>query len=227
MNKQKYQCGHCKKAFSNERTLSAHMCVKKRRYLDKDNVASRMGLELFRRFYELNTASKKPKTVEDFIDSKYYASFIKFARYLMDIRPVDQARFVDFVFQSGVKDRDWCKDRVYESYVLDLLQKEPASRGLERTLQTMQSWGESTGNNFTEFFKQVAPSEATLMIRLGKISPWVIYLAETADHLWTRLSEEQADMITNIIDPKIWRAKFQIKKDDCNFVREMLAEAGI
>jgi hypothetical protein len=91
----------------------------------------------------------------------------------------------------------------------------------------MQAWAESTGNEYTDFFKKVAPSEATLLVRLGKLSPWAIYLAESADHLWQRLSEEQADMIMNIIDPKIWRAKFQIKKEDCNFVREMLSEAGI
>ncbi len=223
----KYPCGHCRKEFSNERTLSAHMCVNKRRYLDKDSVASRMGLELFRRFYELNTATKNAKTIDEFIQSRYYSSFIKFARYLMDLRPVDQARFVDFVFQNGVKDKDWCKDRIYEAYILDLLQKEPAERGIERSIQTMQSWAESTGHTYNEFFKYVSPSEATLQIRMGKISPWVLYLSETADHMWKRMSDEQVEIISNVIDPKIWKAKFQIKKDDCNFAREILAEAGV
>ena len=174
MTKQKFVCGYCQKAYTNERTLSAHMCVKKRRYIDRDTVASRIGLELFRRFYELNTVSKAPKRVEEFIDSKYYSSFIKFAKHIIDLRPVDQARFVDFVFQSGVKDRDWCKDKVYESYILDLLQKEATNRALERTIQTMNEWSENNGRDLNKFFIEVNPQEATHMIKMGKISPWVL-----------------------------------------------------
>lgn len=203
------------------------MCIKKRRHLDKDNVASRMGLELFRRFYELNTATKNAKTIEEFIESKYYKAFIKFARRLMDLRPVDQSRFVDFVFRNGIKDRDWCKDKIYEAYIVDLLSKEPASRGLERSIHTMEKWAEETDYEYHEFFRYVAPSEATFLVQMGKISPWVLYLAETSDLLWDRLSDEQAGLISSVIDPKIWQAKFEIKKDDCSFTRDILREAHI
>lgn len=186
-----------------------------------------MGLELFRRFYELNTATKSTKTIEEFIESKYYASFVKFARKIMDLRPVDQSRFVDFVFRNSIKDRDWCKDKTYELYILDLIAKEPASRGLERSIRTMEEWAEKTGKPFNEFFIHVSPAEATHLVRMGKISPWVLYLAETSDYLWERLSDEQAEIIASVINPKVWRAKFEIKKDDCTFTREILKEANI
>jgi hypothetical protein len=186
-----------------------------------------MGLELFRRFYELNTATKAPKRIEEFIDSKYYNSFIKLAKRIIDLRPVDQARFVDYVFQSGVKDRDWCKDRVYESYILDLLQKEATNRALERSIHTMNEWAEETGNSYNEFFAKVNPQEATYMIKMGKISPWVLYLSESADNLWNRLSEEQVEIICSTVNPKIWKARFQKKADDCDFVRGILSEAGL
>ena len=227
MSKQKFVCGYCQKAYTNERTLAAHMCVKKRRYIDRDTVASRIGLELFRRFYELNTATKAPKRIEEFIDSKYYNSFIKLAKHIIDLRPVDQARFVDYVFQSGVKDRDWCKDRVYESYILDLLQKEATNRALERSIKTMGAWSEETGHELNTFFANVNPQAATQMIKMGKISPWVLYLAGTADALWNRLSEEQVQMVCSTVNPKIWKARFQKKTEDCDFVRSILEEAGL
>jgi len=203
------------------------MCEKKRRHNDKDTVASRMGLELYRRYFELNTATKNSKTIEQFIDSRYYKSFIKFARRLMDLRPVDQARFVDYVFRNGVKDRDWCKDTVYESYIVDLLSKEPAARGLERSIKTMEQWGTDHDLPFNTFFAQVSPSEATHLVKMGKISPWVLYLAETSDLLWDRLSDEQAGIISSVVEPKLWRLKFELKKDDCSFTRDILREAHI
>lgn len=203
------------------------MCIKKQRHLDKDSVASRMGLELFRRFYELNTATKNAKTIDEFINSRYYIAFIKFARRLMDLRPVDQSRFVDYVFRNGIKDRDWCKDKVYEAYIVDLLSKEPASRGLERSINTMNEWGKKYDLPFNEFFIHVAPAEATHLVKMGKISPWVLYLSTTSDHLWDRLSDEQADIISSVINPKVWKAKFELKKDDCSFARDILQDAGI
>lgn len=186
-----------------------------------------MGLELFRRFYELNTATKNAKTIEEFIDSKFYKAFIKFARHLMDLRPIDQSRFVDFVFRNGIKDRDWCKDVIYEAYITDLLTKEPASRGLERSIQTMEKWATETDHEFYEFFHYVSPSEITMLVQMGKISPWVLYLSESADNLWDRLSDEQWSLIAAIVDPKTWQVKFEIKKDDCTFIRDILREAQL
>ena len=145
----------------------------------------------------------------------------------MDLRPVDQARFVDYIFRNGIKDRDWCKDSVYESYIIDLLSKEPAARGLERSITTMNEWGEKYNLPFNTFFAQVSPSEATHLVMMGKISPWVLYLAETSDLLWDRLSDEQASIISSVVDPKVWRTRFEIKKDDCSFTRDILREAHI
>lgn len=224
---QKFECGFCRKAFSSERTLSAHMCVKKRRKLDENNIASRLGHRLFQRFHELNTPTRRQKSFDEFIESRYYASFIKFARFLMDLKPVDEPRFIDFVFQNGIKERDWCKDKVYIAYVQDLLAKEPAERGLERSIKTIDGWVKGKNLGLSDFFASVSPAEATHMVKMGKISPWVLYLAKTSDALWVRLSPEQADIISETIDPKIWRVKFELKKDDCTFARQILEEAGI
>lgn len=208
--------------FSSEKTLGAHMCVKKRRHSDKGHVASRMGLELYRRFYEMHTATKNAKTMDEFIDSKYYNAFIKFARHLMNLRPVDQDRFVDFVFRNYSKDREWCKGKVYEAYIIDLLGKEPVEKGLERSILTMVEWGEKYNTEWTTFFEGVSPSEATHLVQMGKISPWVMFLAETSDSLWDRLSEEQYSIIDSVINTKIWMARFTIKKEDVTWARDTL-----
>ena len=203
------------------------MCVKKQRKVDQGSVASRMGLQLYNRFYEMNTAQVNSKTIDQFIDSRYYTSFIKFARRLMDLRPIDQDRFVDYVFRNGFKERDWCKDKIYESYIVDLLLKEPADRGLERSIKTMEIWGEKYEKPLTEFFICVAPSEATHLIKMGKISPWVLYLSESGGTLLETLSDEQVNILEPIINIKAWFAKFERQADDKTFVQEVLYEAHI
>ena len=203
------------------------MCVKKQRKVDQGSVASRMGLQLYNRFYQMNTAQVNSKTIDQFIDSRYYTSFIKFARRLMDLRPIDQDRFVDYVFRNGYKERDWCKDKVYESYIVDLLLKEPADRGLERSIKTMEIWSEKYEKPLNEFFICVAPSEATHLIKMGKISPWVLYLSESGGTLLETLSDEQVNILEPIINIKAWFAKFERQADDKTFVQEVLYGAHI
>lgn len=222
-----FSCGFCGKEFRSESTLSAHMCPKKRRNLDRDTVASRMGLELFRRFFELNTSGKKPKTFEEFIDSRYYTAFIKLARHLMDLRPIEQDRFIDYLFTNGIKEKSWVRDSVYEKYVIELLTKENPQRALERSIEYMEEWARENNSVYTNFFAEVSTSEATHLIRYGKISPWVLYLAETADALWDRMSPEQAEIIGGVIDSKVWRKKFETKLEHRKFVKEILDEAGL
>ena len=57
-------CKWCEKSFRSERTLSAHMCVKKRRFADKDLTHVRLGYRVFQMFYELNTTASKSKTAD-------------------------------------------------------------------------------------------------------------------------------------------------------------------
>ena len=165
--------------------------------------------------------------MEQFIDSPLYKTFIKFARHLMDLRPVDYDRFIDYVFRNIRKDRDWCKDAVYEAYIVDYLSKEPVEKALERSVITMIEWGEKRGEPYNEFLVKVSPSEATHLIQMGKISPWVIFLSQATDDFIDRLSDEQWGMIDSVVNTKVWMTRFQIKKDDCDWAREKLQEANI
>ena len=59
------------------------MCVKKRRWADRDMSHIRLGHRAFQMFYEMNTSAKQPKSMEDFIMSQYYEAFVKFGRSCM------------------------------------------------------------------------------------------------------------------------------------------------
>ena len=122
---------------------------------------------------------------------------------------------------------DWRKDFVYESFLQELMNKEPADRALERTLLTMSEWANANGTTFDKFFEEVTTNEATHIIRAGRISPWVLYLSESAGSLLGRMSSEQGVMIQEIINPNIWKGRFHNKPDDVQFVLEVLEAAGI
>ena len=220
-------CQFCDKGYSSEKTLSSHMCIRKRRYTDKDSPGCKLGFRIFQRFYELTTNSKTPKTEMEFIKSKYYLDFVKFARYLIDLEPLACNLFVDFVLKNGVKMKDWEKSFVYESFLQEYTKKEPVEKALERTIIEMSAWADKTGNNYYDFFRQVNPVEATYMLRSARISPWVLYLSQSSRELLGKLNKEQGELIASVIDPNFWNKEFSSRLDDALFVKSVLEEAGI
>lgn len=227
MAKTGFKCKFCNKTFAQEKTLASHMCPKKQRHTDKDSFGSRFGFRVYQRFYALTTSAKTPKSFDDFVDSTYYLSFVKFGRYIAQLSPIDPDSFVDFVIKNGVKLKDWQSEFVYETYLADLLKKEPAERGVERTFIFLNEWAEENNCKYNDFFGVVSPTEATYLIKTGRISPWLLYLAETAEPLFERLNEEQYKIIEPIIDPTEWSKKIKKNEDDVAFIKQLLQSAGM
>lgn len=225
--KKTYKCKFCKKAFSKESTLVSHMCTKKQRTADKNSVGSRLGFRVFQRYYEMTTNSKKPKTFESFVDSRMYMDFVKFGRYLVELDPINTDMFIDFIIRNGVKLNQWRTDYVYETYLEDLMGREPPEKGLERTIVFMSKWAENNDCEYTEFFQNVSTNEAAYYIKAGKISPWVLYLSDQAWDLVSKFNEEQYAMVEAIIDPGAWANRIMKKTEDVKFIKATLQAAGI
>ena len=224
---QNYQCKFCGTKFHKEGTLATHICVKKRRFMEKDATGPRFGFLAFKRFYEISIVSSKPKTKDDFIDSPYYIDFVKFGHYISDLNPLYMEKFIDFAIKSGLKLKEWTREDLYELYICDLVQKEPAISATERTITEIMKWAETNKVEFDKFFTLVSANEAAHMIRAGKISPWVLYLCSTGDDLMSKFNEDHTKMIGKIIDPGFWMKKFKREDDDVNYIRELLEQAGI
>lgn len=224
---QNYQCKFCKSKFHRESTLTSHMCVKKRRYIDINTAGSRLGYMAYRRFYEISAQSKTPKTQDDFINSPYYIDFAKFGNHLALLKPLYIDRYIDFVIKNGVNLKDWTKDFVYDLYVQDLVKKEPAESATERTIIEISEWCEVNKVAFCDFFKHISANEASHLIRTGRISPWVLYLSGTGDDLVSKFSEDHNKIIGDIIDPKFWMKKFKSSDDDVEHIRFVLEAASL
>jgi hypothetical protein len=203
------------------------MCKNKKRYAEKDSTASRLGFRVFQRFFSLTTHSKKPKTFEDFMTSSYYIGFIKFGRHLTNIDPIDTELFVDFVIKNGVKLNDWDKEHVYDAFVDDFVKREPVEKALERSVIFMDKWTRKKDLPLSNFFKAITATEATYVIKMGKISPWVIFLANSAPDLLDEFNDEQFGIIESKIDPKFWQGKMTKHKEDVLFAKEILGASGL
>ena len=221
------KCKWCGKEFQIERTLSAHMCVKKRRWADRDMSHIRLGHRAFQMFYELNTSAKEPKSMEDFIMSQYYEAFVKYGRACQVNEWLQPERYTEWLIKNGVKLKQWTSDRQYDKFIKDYVRKEPGLKALERTIVYLSKWSDENDKAWQNYFTDVSPSRAVHDIRAAKVSPWVIYLSGTGNKLLERFNDEQVAMIDEMIDPPFWMKLFTASKEEVKTIKQTCKDANI
>lgn len=182
------------------------------------------------RFYELNGSLRKEgtkKTFREFMDSKYYLAFVRFGKHMVDLNAVDPAAFIDYVIKNNLPLDKWTHDIVYERYIVDLIKNEAPEKALARNLELMQEWSAQNNEPWHDFFRKVSPTQAAAWVKNGKLSPWVLYNADSAESLLDRCGPEQLKIISTVAKPPQWKLRFNKNKESADWIRDTLRKAGL
>ena len=222
------KCEYCGSSYVREKTLFAHMCEKKRRALQKDEKRVRYGFYAFGRFYKLSAGNKKEKTYEDFCSSPYYNAFVKFGSFLSNVKPLYPERYIDYVVTSGVKLDHWCRDTMYEKYVLEFILKEDVTTALERSVKNMMDWAEENEPAaWNHYFNYISLNRAVWDIKDGKISPWLILNCTSGKAMLSKFNDEQLQMVYHVINPEHWAMRFRKLPNDLQLVKDVARESSL
>lgn len=195
--------------------------------MSKNEKHVQAGLLTFQKFYEFNSKGKTKKTFDDFASSPYYTAFVKFGSFLINTAPIYPEMFIDFVIKSGVKLDHWCRDELYDTYISELIKKEPADGAIQRSIKTMMDWSEANNSPWEHYFAYVNLNRATHDIKEGLISPWLILNTKSGKEMLQRMNDEQLDIIGPMIDPQFWMRRFKTLPADVELVKDIVKEAKI
>jgi len=222
-----YSCEHCKAKFTKEKTLFVHMCEQKRRHLAKNEKHVQLAYQTYDKFYKLAQKNDKTKTYEEFVQSPYYNAFVKFGSFLSNVNPLYPEKYIDYVVTSGVKLDHWCRESLYEEYILNLIKNEPVEVALQRSIMHMNDWASTHDSVWNHYFLYVSTNRATFDIKDGKISPWILLNSDTGKKLLATFNDEQLVSIGTTIDPDFWYKKFRTMPDDADFARQIAKESNL
>ena len=222
-----FTCQFCKVTLSSEKLLFNHLCDLKRRFLQRDDKSTKVAFAAYERFYIRSMNRRKPVTCDEFDRSQFYAAFIRFARYIIELGAISPMQFVDFLLRIETPIDRWTDPVIYATYIRELNKNESPAKAIERNFMVMEQWSIETGEDWRDFFRKVAPSLATLWIRNGKISPWLLCTASSAWSLLDRLNTEQVNIVNEAINADYWAAKMDRHQEAVAVIRHTLAENGI
>lgn len=223
-------CKFCGKKFQKLSTLSVHLCEAKRRHQQEKEVGVQLGFKAFLRFFELTQATSKLKTYEDFSKNPFYLAFVKFGRYLVDIKAINTSNYIDWLIKNNKKIDHWARDSLYQEWLLNYIKKEAVQDALERSLKTMQEYADSKSgleDRFFDYFRIGSTSYIIQQIEFGRISPWVVFNSTSGVELLEKLNEAEINIILPYIDPDYWQKRFKEYSLDTDWVKDILKKAGL
>jgi hypothetical protein len=222
-----FTCAHCSAKFSKEKTLIVHTCEPKRRHLAKSEKHVMIGYQTYNRFFQLNQKHTDTKSYENFAKSPYYNAMVKFGSFVNNINPLYPDKFIEYIVTSGIKLDHWCREELYEKYVLHLIHTESIETALERSIKHMTTWAENNNSLWNHYFNYVSTNRAMFDIKDGKVSPWLILNTISGKKMLDQFDDIQLSAISNIIDPQIWVKKFKQQKQDLELVKQVIKEANL
>lgn len=221
-NKAEFDCDFCDKSFTRESSLMVHCCVKKMRYLDKDNKNSVMAYVTYRRFFELSGLRRKEITFKTFIESTMYNDFMRFGKWLNDANIINPQAYADYLIKGSFKIKDWTKESVYQGYLKSYLFQERPMDGVERTLLWIQQLCAENSIPLEKFFETISTNRIVDMLRNGKLSPWLFIVCENSVKLLDRFDSSQHKLLGDLLDTKIWTLKIKKHGQEVKECREIL-----
>lgn len=227
MKDKPYTCQYCGSKFSREKTLCVHVCEQKRRHLAKQERHVVLAFDTYNKFYQTTQGFKQTKTYDEFAKSPYYNAFVKFGSFVSNVNPLYPNQFIEYVVTSGVKLDHWCRDELYDKYVVNLVKSESVETALERSIKYMIEWADENNAEWNHYFRYVNLNRAMYHVKDGKISPWLILNSTTGKDMLTRFDDIQLQAISTILDIPYWLNKFKKMPADVELVKQLVKESNL
>lgn len=228
--KKDHVCELCNAKYKTENGLIKHKCKIRLRMEEYKQAEGRIGFVAYQHFYKrvlVRTNNQKPKTLLDFVNSSYYNGFYKFGKYVVNLNMPFYHEYIDFLITYNIPLDKWTNDQIYDTYIKTQNKKETSERAVEKTLNTMNSWSVRTGIQWKDYFRKEDNVKIMNAIRVGKVSPWVIYNSTSGQEFMQTLDTVDLNIIFGFIDPNFWGLKFDRHKKEQTAIVDIMKQYDV
>lgn len=223
--KKEHICELCNSKYKTEKGLLNHKCRIRLRMEEYKEAAGRIGFIAYQHFYKrvlVRSNNQKEKSLLDYVNSSYYNGFYEFGKYVVNLNMPYYHEYIDFLITYNIPLNKWSNDQVYDTYIKTQNKKETSERAVEKTLKTMNNWSVRTGLQWVDYFRKEDKVKIMNAIRVGKISPWVIYNSTSGQQFMQTLDSVDLNIIFGFIDPNFWSLKFGRHKKEQEAVLDIM-----
>ncbi len=221
-----YHCEYCGNYFRKEKTLINHACEPRRRWLNKDHQNSILAFMAFDMFFQKMAPNQK-RDFQAFIKSPYYNGFMKWADFVIANDVGMSKQYLNYLIENAVPLNKWNSDFVLEKFISSFVLKENPESAVIRTIEFLNKWSEYNQKPMANFFVEEHSNKIILQFKLGKLSPWFLFVSDVAQQWFDSLNEDQLMAMQRFIDPNIWKRKVALYNKEVMELKSILQKFSL
>lgn len=222
----RFTCKYCHRTFVSEDKYLAHECKQMKRDAELKSPQGQAALGYYQTW--MRQMKRLPPPAQSFMTSKYFRTFMNFVKFVKAVDLPMPDKFIWYAVQKQFSPTMWMDDEVYTLYVEYLDRKVSPLEQARMSAETLLNYSDKRNFDVAEFFDHVEPYELMHMIRVRKVSPWVLLTSKKFKHFFVeRVNTEQQMILESMIRPSYWADKFEEDPDAVDKVRQIVGALGI
>lgn len=225
MKEKPYECSFCGTTFVNESRYLKHKCEKMKRYEDIKSPIGQAAFMLYQLWF--TTKKKTAPSVETFLISKYYKSFIRFADFVKKLKITEPELFIRMMNEKNILPAHWTMDEMYAYYLEYLDRRLSPKRQAGITIRTIEKIADAAECDPGEIFAVLTAGDVIQLIRERKFSPWVLLRSRKFLTMVELMTTEEQHILEGLVRAEYWKQKFQSKREVKEYMDKLVKELNL
>lgn len=217
-----YECRFCYRMFKRETSFLKHNCKERQRHFEASTIEAQTAFNLFKRWMLLK--HKRDVNYDSFKLSRFYNSFIKFAKYYRLINGLSHLdEFLLLMIKRDISPTYWLNDRVLSFYINQMDLSSPTTK-IGKSVKSIIKLCNAYDCETSKFFNYIEFDVMLSFIKLHKLSPWLLLNSKQFMVWLDNLTVDQQYIMDNIIDCDKWVSTFKEDTKNVKFAKQCVEE---
>jgi hypothetical protein len=222
----RYQCKYCSKLFVRENMFLQHKCKDMIRAEELQTPIGQAALNYYVMW--MKTYNRIVKRPESFAHSKYYRTFIEFAKFVKSVKLPDVEKFLWLMKEKDLPPSLWKTDEVYSLYIEFLDNQLSPLKKVKISIDSLVTKASALDVDISDIFSAISINEILHMLRTRQLSPWLLLESKKFKEKYKReATEEQKILLETFIRPDYWIEKRKNNPKIVEKIRKIVSELNI
>ncbi len=220
-----YICDYCHKHYTKEVFYLKHECKQMIRLRDFKSQEIQAAWNYYQDWMRLRKFAC-PSAVT-FMDSRLYEQFARFARFAKAVQLPLPDKFIKLMILKKRTPDLWTHDQVYSEYMEYMDVGISPIEQVMSSADTLLQYAENHNMDVGEVFEHMQPNEIIQLVRLRKLSAWLLLFSIKFVEMHSSLGAEQQLMLENLIRYDTWAENKKKHSGDIDTIKRVVHELGL
>ncbi len=219
------QCSFCNARFRSEKKYSEHQCEEFKRnaiFKTLEGKAAFIYYNIWKTEMNVPTSS-----VNIFVRSRYYSTFLKFAKFAMIKMLPDKTDYIKFMVSKIIPPVFWYDEDFYNMY-LEYFEKKPFDYKIKISIVSFKEIANILDCDVSKIYDMIAPVELIKLVINKKISPWLLVPSKKFHNfIIFNCTNEEKILLNTVLKLSKWKEIISNNYQNYLISKKIIEEYGI